>query len=80
MPRLPAGQAVTAERARAREFLHRSLRHGWFTPAAALEEQAAREGINVRTLRRAADDLGVDKQRQASPDARRSRVMWRLPR
>jgi hypothetical protein len=57
-------------------FLKRMLSYGG-RPAADIEQAGEEEGINPRTLRRAATDLGVQRSRQGfGPGAK---FLWSLP-
>lgn len=76
MPRPPRDANLTPQRAVARAFLLHHLRAGE-RQAGALIEQAAAAGIHVRTLRRAAADLGVIVEASGGGEGRQ--WWWRLP-
>lgn len=68
-------QKPSRQRAAAHAFLLLRLRPGVEEQAGVLIEDAKREGIHVRTLRRAAHDLGVVRGKPGPQDA----WWWRIP-
>lgn len=76
MPRLPAGHSSSVERARARDLIVQLLGRGGRRPAKEVIARAEAEGINTRTLRRAADDLGVLKIYEPTRATRTGHDVW----